>query len=152
MIPKTTAKKTLLLSLASLILFVMATSGIAEAPLPPNPILAFTGKENFQQNGQNWVRYKFSVTNHAVYPNIMFAPAPALPPCGLNHNSSRTWVDLYDRAGHHLQGFCTLTTSDGLTDLWFARPQAQTPPAYVYVVLNDRRAHKLYKSNPVAIP
>src|ERR1051325_4425980 len=66
-----------------------ASPKLLVTPLP-NPAVVFTGSEKYQVNGQNFVRYKLSVTNYAAYPNAMFAPAANLPPCGNNKNSSRT--------------------------------------------------------------
>jgi outer membrane biosynthesis protein TonB len=116
------------------------------------PKLVFTRKENFQSNGKTWIRYWLSVTNHADFPNEIFAAAPDLPPCGKNTNSSRTWVDIFDGAGKRLYGFCALTSSDGLDDLWFALPEEQAPPNGVFIVLVDRSTNAQYKSEVITIP
>src|SRR5712692_7669978 len=129
------------------------------APLPPtlpNPILELTGKEDYQANGQNWTRYKLAVKNHAAYPNAMFAPAPNLPPCGANKNSSRTWVNIYHYVAlktppQYIYGFCALSSSNDLVNLWFASPAGKAPPSPVIVVLEDRQTKKNYISNTVAI-
>src|SRR4051794_27311027 len=65
-------------------------AGPAQAVLP-NPILYMTTTEFYTVNGQNFVRYRYDVLNRAAYVADMFAAAPALPPCGNNHNSSRSW-------------------------------------------------------------
>jgi tetratricopeptide (TPR) repeat protein len=116
------------------------------------PQLAFTKQEDFKSSNQNWTRYYLSVTNHASFPNEMFAQSPDLPPCGQNPNSSRTWVDIFDGAGTRLQGFCALGSSADLAALWFALPKGQTHPASVFIVLNDRRENVEYKSSLTAIP
>jgi hypothetical protein len=132
--------------------------GVTKAALmtvtsPPNPVLTFTGAEKYQVSGQNFVRYKLAVTNHAAYPNAMFAPAPQLPPCGQNANSSRTWVNISDSVTKiQIYGFCAFNSSDDLVNLWFARSPVQAPPSHVVVVLDDRQMNKKYISNPVAIP
>jgi hypothetical protein len=116
------------------------------------PELAFAGRENYQTGGRNWTRYKLTVMNHTAYSDDMFTAAPDLPPCGLNTKSSRTWVDIFDQAGKRLYGFCAFSSSAGLVSLWFALPEGQSPPAEVFIVLNDRLSKRQYKSNLAAIP
>jgi tetratricopeptide (TPR) repeat protein len=116
------------------------------------PELAFAGRENFQASGRNWTRYKLAVTNRASYSDEMFASAPDLPPCGANTRASRTWVDIFDRTGKRLFGFCALNSADGLVSLWFALPEGQAPPSEVFIVLTDRRTKTESKSNLAAIP
>ena len=130
---------------------------INKPPVLPNPLVEFTGKENYQANGQNWTRSKLAVKNHAAYPNAMFAAAPFLPPCGTNTNSSRTWVNIYHYVAlkmppQYIYGFCAFSTSDELVNLWFASPAGRSPPSPVVVVLEDRQTKKNYVSNTVAIP
>jgi len=127
------------------------------AQVLPNPVVAFTGKENYQANGQNWTRYKLAVKNYTAYPNAMFAPAPFLPPCGANKNSSRTWVNIYHYvtikgSPQYIYGFCALSSANDLVNLWFASPAGKPPPSPVVVVLEDRQMKKNYISNTVAIP
>lgn len=117
----------------------------------PNPKLGFAGAQGYVANGQQWVRYNLRVINYTAYPNNLFAPAPALPACGNNTNASRTWVDIYDRSnGKRLYGFCALGAPQDLTSLWFAVKRGVPPPAYVYIVMTDRRTKITYKSNTVA--
>ena len=113
----------------------------------PNPVLYFTGQEYYSANGRNWVRYRYDVLNKDAYPNALFAPAPALPPCGTNTNSSRAWVDFFDHRGHRLYGFCALGASQALGSIWFAMEEGVTPPSYVYIEINDRQTNAKYKSN-----
>jgi hypothetical protein len=138
-------------SIAILLLCVSALSNSLAAPPLPNPKLVFTGTQNYVANGQHWVRYNLRVVNFAAYPNSMFAPAPNLPPCGSNTKASRTWVDIYDASnGKRLYGFCALGAPQDLTKLWFAVKQGQHPPAFVYIVMTDRRTNMTYKSNRVS--
>jgi hypothetical protein len=113
----------------------------------PNPILHLTGTENYTSGGKPWVRYTYDVLNKAKYPAAMFAPAPSLPPCGLNARSSRSWVDFFDSKGKRLYGFCALTSPQQLDSIWFAIEQAEVPPNAVYIEINDRQTHTKYKSN-----
>ena len=139
-------KKSLLLS-PVLLLCVLATAGVASAPLPPNPVLFMTGTEYYQANGKQWTRYKYDVLNKTDYPAAMFAAAPALPPCGANTKASRTWVDIFDQRGKRLYGFCALSKPEDLGSIWFALEDGVVPPSYIYIELNDRQTNTKYKSN-----
>lgn len=113
----------------------------------PNPVLVLTGTELYQVGGKNFIRYKYLVFNSKEYPDSMFAAAPALPPCGKNANSSRTWVDIYDQGGKRIYGFCALGKSSDLNELWFGLEEGVVPPSWVYIELNDRQTNTRYKSN-----
>lgn len=113
----------------------------------PNPVLVFAGQEFYTASGGEFTRYRYFVFNSSVYPDAMFAPAPSLPPCGANTNSSRTWVDLFDQTGKRLYGFCALGKADDLNTIWFALPVDQIPPSYIYIEMNDRQTNTKYKSN-----
>jgi len=90
-------------------LFVMFTTHVAaQAPVVQNPVLYFRFSEPHQVGGKNFIRYRFDVLNKEALPRELFAPAPALPPCGTNANASRTWVDVYTQNGKRLNGFCAL--------------------------------------------
>jgi len=114
----------------------------------PNPVLKYVTQ--FPDAGL--IQVDLAVTNWQVYPAAMFAPAPNLPPCGNNANSSRTWVNIYNAVTNQvIYGFCALGAPVGLTKLWFATPPHQKPKA-VYIIMTDRLAKKKYISNKVAIP
>lgn len=114
---------------------------------PPKPILYLLGTEPFTAGGKNWIRVRYDVLNKADYPADMFAAAPNLPPCGLNTNASRTWVDIFDSLGHRIYGFCALSKPADLGKIWFAYEEGTIPPSYVYIELNDRQTNTKYKSN-----
>lgn len=127
---------------------VTGTTVAASAPAaPPNPILYLTSMEAYSAGGKNWIRYKYDVLNKSSYPAEMFAPAPSRPPCGLNTNASRTWVDFYDAGGARLYGFCALGSPDDLGKIWVAFEEGVVPPSWVYIELNDRVTNTKYKSN-----
>ena len=119
--------------------------------LLPEPALIYTGSEDYTVRGHEYTRYKLEVTNSEAFPDEMFASAPHLPPCGLNHNSSRTWVGIYDNDDTRLYGFCAFDSSNDLDLLWFAVPKGTSPPDSVYIVLNDRECDIAYTSNLVAL-
>jgi hypothetical protein len=104
----------------------------------PTPQVSFVGVENYSVSGVNYVRYLLSVDNRSDYPDALFAPSPTLPPCGLNTNSARTWVGIFDQADNYLYGFCALGSADDMSGLWFAIPADHAPPTGVWVILWDR--------------
>ena len=137
------------LLLASLLFMLIGSNKISQAnpPLLPNPVLYLTATEFFSQGGKEYIRYKYDVLNKDAYPDALFAPAPALPPCGKNTNSSRTWVDIFDMSGKRLYGFCALGKAENLSGIWFALEDDQVPPSYIYLEMNDRQTNTKYKSN-----
>jgi hypothetical protein len=136
---------------ATLLLAMMASDSSSRAfapPVLPNPVLDYTGTpEFFTKGGTNYIRYRFTVENFDSYPSELFAAAPGLPPCGTNTNSSRTWVDILDQRGKKLQGFCAFGKPTDLNKIWFALPEDEIPPSWVYIELNDRQTSTKYKSN-----
>lgn len=124
-----------------------AMLGAGAAQAVPNPTLYLTGTEYYAVNGKTFVRYSYDVFNKDQYPAALFTAAPALPPCGLNHNSSRTWVDFFDSRGTRLYGFCALGTPSDLGKIWFALEEGVLPPSYVYIEINDRQTNTKYRSN-----
>src|SRR4051794_40763392 len=114
---------------------------------PPKPVLYLMRTEAYTPNGKNWIRYRYDVLNKNDYPAEMFAAAPSLPPCGLNTNASRTWVDFFDSTGKRIYGFCALSKPDDLGKIWIAYEEGTIPPSYVYIELNDRQTNTKYKSN-----
>ncbi len=104
----------------------------------PSPVLEYTGSETYETQYGLYRRYNLSVTNRSAYPDALFAAAPDLPACGLNDNASRTWVDIF-ADGRRTYGFCALSASDQLGQLWFALPASQDAPRRAKIVLTDRR-------------
>ena len=104
----------------------------------PKPQVSFIGVENYSVSGVDYTRYLLSVDNRAQYPDALFAPSPTLPPCGLNTNSARTWVGIFDQDNKYIYGFCALGSADDMGGLWFAVPAGEAPPTGVWVILWDR--------------
>lgn len=124
------------------------TVGAGAAQAQPNPILYLTSVEPYTLNGQNFIRYNYDVFNKDQYPAAMFAPAPGLPPCGNNANSSRSWVHFFEnRTNRQIYGFCALGNPSNLGGIWFALPEGQLPPSYVYIKITDRQTNTTYQSN-----
>jgi len=135
--------------LASLLLTMIASSKTSHAnpPVIPNPVLYLTSTDFYSTGGKNFIRYQYDVLNKDAYPDAMFASAPALPPCGVNTKSSRSWVDFFDSRGKRLYGFCALGKAADLSGIWFALEEDVIPPSYVYIEINDRQTNTKYKSN-----
>jgi hypothetical protein len=123
----------------------------AAAPVP-RPRLIFAGTEVYTAGGVEWQRQRLSVTNRAAFPAALFRPAPDLPPCGMNTNSARSWIDIYDGDDKRLYGFCALGKPADLQKLWFSVRSGTALPAFVYIELLDRLTDKRYRSNKIAIP
>jgi hypothetical protein len=133
---------------AVLLAMVLAHTGVSTAQSPlPQPVIVFLGQEPFEANGKLWTRYSYFVANAEAYPDVLFAAAPRLPPCGANTNASRTWVDVYDKGGKRLNGFCALGNNNNLDGLWFALERDVLPPSWVYLEMSDRQTGLKYKSN-----
>ena len=144
-----TTKTTTASFLLSLALIMLSAKSAATAPPlpPPNPVLYLIGAEAYLASGKQFIRYSYDVLNKDDYPAALFAPAPALPPCGTNTKSSRTWVDFYDQRGKRLYGFCALNKPADLNGIWFALESGVIPPSYVYIEMTDRQTNTKYKSN-----
>jgi peroxiredoxin len=108
-------------------------------------------KENYKTKDGEFTRYRLTVVNRDAYPADLFQPAPCLPPCGLNKNSSRSWVDIYDEKNKRIYGFCAFTTPADLDRIWFAVPLGHAPPNKVYIKITDRLCNKIYTSNQITI-
>ncbi|HEY2961599.1 MAG TPA: hypothetical protein VGJ37_04250 [Pyrinomonadaceae bacterium] len=140
-------RKALAVFLFTISLTTQTTAIAARDAVPPNPVLAFLGAEYIEAGGKRMTRYYYDVANKESYPADMFAAAPTLPPCGQNNNASRTWIDIYDLTGHRLNGFCALGKPSDLTSIWFALPEEEVPPSWVYIEFTDRKTNTKYKSN-----
>lgn len=97
-------------------------------------------------------RYELSVRNFNAYPDALFAPAPSLPPCGLNTNSSRSWVSIYDRQGTYINGFCRLQPASELNAIGFADVAVSAFPTQVYIEIWDLETNTRYVSTKVQVP
>jgi hypothetical protein len=131
----------------SVVLVFLTFAMDSASAVTPNPVLIFSGQEPFTTGGTNFIRYRYSVFNLDQFPNELFAPAPALPPCGANTNSSRSWVDLFDQRGKRLNGFCALGNNSNLNAIWFALPETEVPPSWIFIEITDRQTETKVKSN-----
>ena len=111
------------------------------------PELEVTGSEDYEANGEQWTRYLLAVMNWADFPDVLFQPAPDLPPCGQNPNAARSWVRIYAASGHYIYGFCAMDSASDLQHIWFAVRREEVPPEQVYIEIWDRRCDIAYTSN-----
>lgn len=119
---------------------------------PLRLLIATDGKEPYSTSDGTFTRYKLKVTNWQQLPEAIFAPSPDLPPCGLNTNSARSWVDIIDvDTNIKVYGFCGLTETKALTKLWFGVKQGAVAPKKVQIIIDDRRTGRRYCSNVLAI-
>ena len=134
--------------LAASLTLIACTPNPGPTPLgSPSPILYLTGVEAYSTGGKDWMRHNYDVLNKDLYDPALFAAAPTLPPCGLNNNAARTWVDFYDAQGNRLYGFCALGSPADLGRIWFATEEGTVPPSWVYIQMHDRQTNTIYKSN-----
>ncbi len=143
------------LSTFTIIVFVVFHFFIQETlaacfPDLPSPQLTFERTEDYEVRGMEFTRYRLSVVNASVYPEELFAPAPQLPACGNNTNSSRTWLDILDHNDQRIYGFCAANLQNVLDRIWFAKPRGEAPPPRVYVNLRDRECDVTLTSNDVS--
>jgi hypothetical protein len=95
-------------------------------------------------------RVYIPVINWSAYDNAMFRKAPDLPPCGLNTDSARTWVDIYDgKTNKRVYGFCALGVNSDLQKIWF---KSSAKSGWVYIIIKDRACQKDYRSNTLKWP
>jgi hypothetical protein len=144
---KSIVKSAFVLCGLTMLLLVAPKAGSAPSPILPNPVLYFKVSEPHIVGGKTFIRYQYDVVNKDAYPADFFAAAPALPPCGKNTKSSRTWVDFFNQSGKRLYGFCALAKPADLDGIWFSLEETEIPPSWVYIELNDRQTNTKYKSN-----
>src|SRR5207237_69257 len=119
----------------------------------PAPQIRFTLVEQRRNaSGNPFTFYALEVTNRSLYPDALFARAADLPPCGLNTNSSRTWVIIYNEKNVDLYGFCDLMSARNLSNIWFGVSSGQPAPSRIYITLEDRRCATTYKSDLIPVP
>jgi hypothetical protein len=132
-----------------------ATTPVSAQELDPAkhvPALILIGKT--QSASAPMTEFQIAVQNSDLFPDELFAAAPDLPPCGLNTNASRTWVNIFAKSAagdRYIYGFCALGSNKNLKKLWFVYPNTGTNDETFYVQLNDRRTNRLYNSNLISL-
>lgn len=114
----------------------------------PSPKIKLHGFEKYESGGFTFESYKLLVTNFNEFNNELFSPAPSLPPCRFNENSSRAWVTVYDNYDRKLNGFCALKSNLELKDtMSFMYRADKKKPKKVYIEIIDRKENIIYRSN-----
>ncbi|OFZ22399.1 MAG: hypothetical protein A2202_03575 [Bdellovibrionales bacterium RIFOXYA1_FULL_36_14] len=140
--------RTKLFKLLSIILFAILTSTAFAIPTPQIKMLN-SSKEVL--NGKAFTRHYIQVINWAEFSRDLFNAAPDLPPCGINKNSSRVWVDIYDAdTNQRIYGYCGFQRPEDLKQFWFA--QSQKGCLNVKVEINDRKKQQKVFSNTIKVP
>lgn len=117
----------------------------------PAPVLSLDGYNIYSHDdGTLWIKYELTVDNWVSYPDPMFAAAPHLPPCGLNANSSRTWLKIYDEDDSHIYGFCAFSSSEDMLYPWVSFELGSQSDS-VYITLVDRECGATYQSNEIEL-
>lgn len=125
-------------------------SGQRGLSAPQRVDLSLTKVERESSISKPFTRYHLSITNSGDFPQYLFEPASDLPPCGLNKNSSRTWLEIYSDSGSRIYGYCGIKSAAELERISFGIADGQPTPGKVYVILIDRRLNRTYKSNLVS--
>jgi len=112
----------------------------------PSPELILEYSEVVEVDNVFSIRYYFDVPNYIVFPDALFAPSPDLPPCGLNDDASRSWVEIFDQDDNHLYSFCALGIAANLNEIWCSVPIGNIQPTGIYIVITDRRCDISYTS------
>ena len=117
-----------------------------QCPPLPNPVLAIDRRT---EEGD----FHLVIANATAYPDVLFAPSPDLPPCGLNPQASRTWIEIRDARGPYLYGYCAVRSASELSSTMFLPGGLASPEVRsIVVVLNDRRCGVMAVSNQVPLP
>lgn len=120
------------------------------------PDLSFIGSEEYTVRGNDFIRFRLGVDNFEYFPEEIFEAAPDLPACGLNENSSRSWISIFNADNHkRLYGFCNFRSVSSLERLWFAvrksEWQENRKPSRVYIEITDRRASRTFRSQTISV-
>ena len=92
--------------------------------------------------------YKLSVANWRDFPESLFVPSPQLPPCGLNAQASRTWVEIFVVPGHtRVYGYCSLDAPSALVNTMYAPIPSRSPVTGVFIEMTDRLCGSSVRSN-----
>jgi hypothetical protein len=104
-----------------------------------------------EENGRRFTGYELEVVNRAEFDDELFAPSPALPPCGKTENAPRTFVNIHNEKGVHIYGHCWMKSSADLVSIKFSVPEGGVHPKRVSIYLVDRFEQRVIKSNAVRI-
>ena len=139
------------MNLKHLALVILLAAATAIAQELPKPELRLLGVTNTAENGAIKVLYEIEVVNRYEFDDNLFMPAPALPPCGKNGNSSRTWINVYSERRGRIYGWCGVYANSELASLKFIVPGSWPQPKKLFIDLVDRAEGKTVRSNTIRI-
>lgn len=139
------------MKLTHLAFIIVALSITALGQSMPKPKLKLVGVTDGMNNGFAVKVYELEVVNRVEISDEFFIAAPALPPCGTNADSSRTWINLYDEKSVRIYGWCTIRTNGELASLRFMMRAADNPPKKLFIDLMDRAEGVILRSNRVNV-
>ena len=137
-------------SLAAIVILTVSAIVVAGQDMP-KPKLSFVRAEEVTSNGYRYRTYTVEIANRSEFSDELFSESPDLPACGLNANSSRTWINIYFDGGKRYYGWCAIHSNAELSMLKFNVPADVVQPTKIYVDFVDRREGKVVKSNQVDI-
>ncbi len=119
-------------------------------PDMPAPEVEFVGVQGISFFGEEYEKYRLSITNWADYPESLFVTSSSLPRCLLGEGS-RTLVKVYDENGNTLKEDCGIVDPAELADIVVPVHNIVSQPAYMKVVLEDRICGQLVESSLVSL-
>jgi len=137
--------------LALFLLLSLVPAAAVSGQKLPKPKVKLVGTSSHEVNGRRYTGYELEVVNRDKYSNDLFVPSPALPPCGKNANSSRTWVNIYNEMGVRIYGHCAINASGALVSIKFSVLEGTPKPKKVFIDMVDRADRKISRSNTVKI-
>lgn len=137
------------LAIAAMFLLTVSAA-VAVGQEMPKPELRLVGTEDHTTNGYRMRTYTIEITNSSEFSDKLFAASPDLPPCGLNVDSSRTWINIYGD-GKRIYGWCGIQSNGELSSLKFNILADVTQPTEFFVDFVDRRKGKIVESNRITI-
>ena len=129
---------------------VAAVSSYAQCNTPPFPTPKVQYLGMIPEPQAN--RYFFTVTNYGDYSDALFVKSPALPPCGLNTEASRTWLNIYRANNVRIYGYCAFHDNSRMANVSFAVKKTDPQPRAFYIRLTDRKCKRVVTSGVVGIP
>jgi PKD repeat protein len=115
----------------------------------PAPQIVLRGREDYTVDEVEYTNFRLSVVNRDDYAGLFYLTLN-LPPCGLNTNASRTWVEMYDNNNEYIYGFCGFYSESSLHELRFSI-RKDDPIESVHVILVDRECGVSYTSNTIVL-
>ena len=136
-------KQSIAIISASLAAALIPGDGASQTAALPNPDPLSDQSNCTAANGQSFIRYRYDVFNKEPIPprcSRRRRPAALRKPIGQALRApGSTSLRLSARSGPNVR--------QDLGSIWFALPEGQLPPCYVYIEITDRQTNTKYRSN-----